>query len=300
MPSSRKTGAAIATDPSISSPSLVAMPVITMSAKAVSQSCPSGVVRSDSGAAPGEYPSRPRPAPERQQIATAGRRRRAATSSPARGSPGAARRSRSGGDRSRRALFCGRRSRLFAGLLDLSSAQHRIGMTDEPLAADVRAGADEELWAEPELTAMAIDEAEVAKRPQVSIDRRDRHLEQGAQLVGPDLSRSASGQQGGAVPGRRRGVFGGFLRRASGGRPVGSRAAGIRGGRRNGPASGRPSAPLVRAPSQRDGQVRDRRRLRDRVRARRPGRRGGWTPGRHRRHLYANGVIDQRLPLTDG
>ena len=99
--------------------------------------------------------------------------------------------------------------RRLAGLVD-EHPQGRVGVADEPLAADVRAGPDVQLRAHPELAAVAIDEPEVAQRPQVAIDGRERHVEGRAELVGADLAPIGDGQQEAQTAGER-GVVGGFL-----------------------------------------------------------------------------------------
>lgn len=67
--------------------------------------------------------------------------------------------------------------RRLPGLAD-EHPQGRIRVPDESFAADGRARPDQQLGTQPELPAVAVDEAEVAERPQVAIDRRERHLEQ--------------------------------------------------------------------------------------------------------------------------
>ena len=64
---------------------------------------------------------------------------------------------------------------------------------------------------------MPVDEPEVAERPQIAVDRRERHVEQRAQLVGPNLAAVGDGQEQSEAAGERR-VLGGFL-----GRPVAGR-----------------------------------------------------------------------------
>ena len=88
--------------------------------------------------------------------------------------------------------------------------QGRVGMTDEPLAADVGAGADEQLRSDPEEPAVPVDEAEIAERPEVAVDRRERHVERRTELVGADLTAIRHGQQETQAAGER-GVLGGFL-----------------------------------------------------------------------------------------
>ena len=58
--------------------------------------------------------------------------------------------------------------------------------------------------------AVPIDEAEVAQRPQIAVDRRERHVEGGAELVGADLTAVRDGQQEPEAAGERR-VLGSFL-----------------------------------------------------------------------------------------
>ena len=83
---------------------------------------------------------------------------------------------------------------------------------------------------EPELAAVSVDEAELAERPQVAVDRRERHVEEGAELVGTDLATVGDRQQQ-AQPARERGVLGGFLGRSvSCGRHAGLTSRFSRGG----------------------------------------------------------------------
>ena len=58
--------------------------------------------------------------------------------------------------------------------------------------------------------AVPIDEAEVAERPQVAVDRRERHVERRAELVGSDLAAIRDGQQEPQTAGEG-GVLGGLL-----------------------------------------------------------------------------------------
>ncbi len=57
---------------------------------------------------------------------------------------------------------------------------------------------------------LPIDEAEVAQRPEIAVDRRERHVERRPELVGADLAAVRDGQQEPEAAGER-GVLGGFL-----------------------------------------------------------------------------------------
>ncbi len=58
-----------------------------------------------------------------------------------------------------------------------------------------------------------LDEPEFGQRPQIAIDRRERRVQQPAQLVGPDLAAVGDGQEH-PQPARERGVLGGFFGRS--------------------------------------------------------------------------------------
>ena len=68
----------------------------------------------------------------------------------------------------------------------------------------------EQLRSDPEEPAVPIDEAEVAQRPEIAVDRRERHVERRTELVGADLTAVGDGQQEPEAAGER-GVLGGFL-----------------------------------------------------------------------------------------
>ena len=193
IPSSRKTGAAIATDPSMSSPSLVARPVMTTVAEALAELVlgrrrlgdAHQILREhlfeDLRRREGEQHPAERPGIQRRHLARLER-------DPERGVAldlveADARQADPADD-----------DRGLARVVD-EHPESCVGVPDEALAADVRARPDEQLRTEPEHPATAIDEAEVAERPQVAIDRRQGHLERGAQLVGPDLAAIGDGQQ---------------------------------------------------------------------------------------------------------
>ena len=57
---------------------------------------------------------------------------------------------------------------------------------------------------------LAFDEAELGQRAQVAVDRRQRRLEQGAELVGADLATVGDGQEDSQAAAERR-VLGSFF-----------------------------------------------------------------------------------------
>ena len=211
MPSSRKTGAAIATEPSISSPSLVAIPVMTIPPRPARSSASVGVLpvirtmscarTSSSTSARGEREQDPagRPGIERRHLAGLERHAQRLVAldlvEADRGQPDP-----SDDDRG------------LAGLVG-EHPQRRVRVPDQLLAADVGAGPDEQLRAETELAAVPIDEAELGEGPQVAVDGRQRHLEQRAELIGPDLAAIGDHQQE-AQAARERGVLGGLFGRS--------------------------------------------------------------------------------------
>ena len=87
-----------------------------------------------------------------------------------------------------------------------SMPQHGIGVADQPLAAHVGTRADEQLRAQAELPAVAVDEPEIAERAEVPVDGRDGHLQQGTQVVRSDFASVGNGQQQ-AEAAREGGVF---------------------------------------------------------------------------------------------
>ena len=77
--------------------------------------------------------------------------------------------------------------------------------------------ADDQPRPEPVAGALAIDEAEARERPEIAVDRRDRRVEQHAELVGPDLAAVGDRQQDPQPAGERR-VLGRLLGRSIAGR----------------------------------------------------------------------------------
>ena len=104
---------------------------------------------------------------------------------------------------------------------------------DQLLGADRRA-VTEHMQPRTESVAafLAVDEPELGQRPQVAVDRRERGVEQDAELVGADLASIGDGQEHAQPAGERR-VLGGFFGRAVSGRITRfSEAAGRSGYRR--------------------------------------------------------------------
>ena len=74
-----------------------------------------------------------------------------------------------------------------AGLLD-ETPQDRVGRPDQCLGRDDRARPDEQPRSEPVAGAVAVHEAEFREGPQIAVDRRERGVEDHAELVRPDLA----------------------------------------------------------------------------------------------------------------
>ena len=89
-------------------------------------------------------------------------------------------------------------------------AQHRLRETDQQIARDVRARADDELRAEAVAAVVAVDEPELGQRSQVSVSRRLRHVEQHRELVGADRAPIGDDEQQ-AESSRERGILRRFL-----------------------------------------------------------------------------------------
>ena len=193
MPSSRKIGAAIATDPAISSPSLVAMPVITIPPSAGSHLLLGRRGIRDAHEVLGQDLLEHFRRREREQHPTRrpriqGRHRtrveRYAQRLVAFDLVEAHARQPDPSDDDRR----------LARLLD-EHPQGGVGVPDQTLAADVGPAPDEQLRTEAELAPASLDEAELPQRSQVAVDGRERHLQQRAQLVGTHLAAIGHGQE---------------------------------------------------------------------------------------------------------
>jgi len=97
-----------------------------------------------------------------------------------------------------------------AGLLG-EEPKDRVRGAPQLLGRDVRAAPDDQPRSEAVAGALTVDEAEAGQGPQVAVDRRDRGVEEGAELVGPDLTPVGDRQQD-AQAARERRVLGRFFR----------------------------------------------------------------------------------------
>ena len=102
--------------------------------------------------------------------------------------------------------------RRLAGLVG-EELEHRIGRPDQLLGGHVRAARDDQARREAVAGVVAIDEPERGQRPQVAIHRRDRRVEEGRELVGPDLAAVGDRQEEPQAAGER-GVLGRLLGRS--------------------------------------------------------------------------------------